>query len=370
MTSSQIKSVGETPQKHKGGRKGAKHSRPGRNIDPAKQAARDRIATHLKGYLGVEGFISVRERGERLSFVVNGEEVASAYAGQVDCGRKADKTTKLDVKGSNGLYATVLAADMISKSGTAGDPYQGARKKCWVVKSMDADGRETYKPAGIAFVNGVVKELNESAARKCVALWVAGAMTPNSARKEGKRVKANIRTKDGKGTRYIFRLNGNDLAAYYHNGTFETLVGGDAMTFEEYLRSAGIPCANNADGAKRIAKLTATMLSPEFASDIDEQAKFYDDEETLKLATAEAARQRLIPQGVPIEEYYLANWKEGQNPKLIRIVEDVQPQFGGDSPSAKGSRPRTGRKAGKRSAAARPKGSAGSSARFAAALSA
>ena len=371
MTSNHITSKWGTPRNHDGGRKGAKHTGPARDIDPAKRAKRDRIATILKDYLGMEGFVSVRQRGAHLSFCIRGDEIANAEAGQVDSGsgRDGDKATKLAVKGKDGLYASVTVADMASKSGTVAHLDQGAKKKCWIVKVVDANGRATYKPAGMAFVNGEAKPLRESAARKFVALWVAGAMTPNSARKDGKRVKANIRTKDGKGTRYIFRFNGSDTAAYYHDGRFESL-GDNGKPFEEYLRSAGIPCVET--GNERIAEIAKIMVSPGYASDIDEKAEPYDDNmEHFERDLAEAHKA-----GFHIKGYVAGSsildyvWHIDSKGVLRgkRAVEDVAPVLGGEQPR-KQRGPRVGRKAGyKRSVAPRTIGSAETAAKMAAAL--
>ena len=276
----------------------------------ARQTQLDKVATVLKLFIGSEKFISVRESGNTLTFREDGQEIAEATASQDFDDRDE---ASLDIICDDESVVTVTLAAMAAQPAAKGTLDKGSKKRCWIVKSVGDDGGATYKPAGVAYADGEALPVREGAARTAIALQLAWAMSPKSG-KGGKRVKANIRTKDGKGTRYAFRFNGADIAVFYHDGRFKDFAG-DAKPFEYYLAKAGIPCVE--EGNILMARYAAFMLSPKFASDIDESAEPYDNDEAyFARITEEAIRVGLLKNGQSIEDYEVE--VEGATLVLVR----------------------------------------------------
>lgn len=320
---------------HNGPRKGTRNAKSGRKIDAARQAHLDKVATVLKLFIGSEKFISVRERGDTLTFREDGQEIAEATASQ-DFDNRDDAS--IDIICDDESVVTVTLAAMAAQPAAKATLDKGSKKRCWIVKSVGDDGSATYKPAGVAYVDGEAMPVREGAARTSVALQLAWAMTPKSG-KGGKRVKANIRTKDGKGTRYAFRFNGEDVAEFYHDGRFTDLAEGRPL--EHYLARAGIPCVEQ--GNTLMAKCASLMLSPKFASDIDESAEPYDNDEAyFGSITRAAVENGLLEGGQSIEDYEVV--VENGKLTLFRMggrsqIREVEPEFVGSSPAARRPRP-------------------------------
>ena len=385
---------------HKRAGNGAKNAKSGRKIDTARQDRADRLASILKDFLGTDGFISARDRGAVITFRLNGEEIAEAESHQ---DFDNDDCSTICVIADDEEAIPVPLAAMAAQASVVSRLDKGVRRQCWVVKTVGGDGSATYAPAGLASVNGEAMPLRESAARSAVAMQLAWAMSPKSGR-DGKRVKANIRRKDGKGTRYAFRIAGSDIAEWYHDGRFCDL-GGAGRTIEDYLAKTGIQCvlpAEAEDAAEEAArrlkggsrparrdeglagKIASLMDAPGFkAADVAEDAEPYeDDEDYFARVSAAAVKAGLINKGKSIEDFDVVVKKNGMfilvNRKrpdaLVRQRDgslakvsgggaaaaeqgqtvDVEPEFGDVEPSIVGYRAAKKRGASRPSQAAAP----------------
>lgn len=322
---------------HSGPRNGAKPARNGGKAVSARQARLDGLATVLKGFLGTDSFISVRERGTVIVFRENGVEIAEASATQ-NFGDASG--VSIDLVLEDETTERVALAAMSAQQGAVSTLDKGVRRKCWLVKKTGSDGRATYSPAGVAYVDGKAVPVREGAARSFVASQLAWAMTPKS--KGGKRVKFNIRSKDGKGTRYSFRINGTDIAEFYHDGRFEQL-GENARPIEHYLSRANIPCVED---SQLMHKLASCMVSPQFASDIDESVEPYDnDAEQFAEVSESAVEHGLIRSGKSIENFGVKVEKNKKTREEELVLFEIPPKadkrklvdssldFGGSAPS-------------------------------------
>ena len=361
MTGNQ-KTIQWVKPRQNGSRKGAKNAksgRQGRRPVSERQARLDGLATIVKGFIGTDSFVSVRENGPVVLFRENGRVIAQADASQ-DFGGEAEILVDLVLEDDSEV--TVAVAAMKAQQTSVSRLDKGVARKCWLVKTTDGSGRATYRPEGVACVDGKVLPVRESAARSHIAMQIAWAMAPRSAKKDGKRVKFNVRSKDGKGTRYTFRYDGADIAEFYHDGRFEDL-GSEARPLEHYLARAGVPCVE--DGSL-MAKLASCMVSPGYKSDVDEDVDededVYDDDEAYFAGvTAEAVKGGLIGNGQSIENFDFFVRKDGKfqlRPRVNKAklrenrskLRDVELDFGGDEPAiaeaspaerqqAEGSRP-------------------------------
>ena len=363
MTGNQ-KTIQWVKPRQNGSRKGAKNAksgRSGRRPVSERQARLDGLATILKGFIGTDSFVSVRENGPVVLFREAGRVIAQADAAQ-DFGGEAEISVDLVLEDDSEV--TVAVAAMKAQQTSVSRLDKGVARKCWLVKTTDGSGRATYKPEGVACVDGKVLPVRESAARSHIAMQIAWGMTPRSAKKDGKRVKFNVRSKDGKGTRYTFRYDGADIAEFYHDGRFADL-GGEGRPLEHYLARAGVPCVENGG---LMAKLASVMVSPGYKSDVDEgdddddEYDGYDDDEAYFAGvTAAAVKGGLIGSGQSIENFDFFVRKDGKfqlRPRVDRKqlrenrskLRDVELDFGGDEPAiaeaspaerrqAEGSRP-------------------------------
>ena len=320
-----------------GSRKGAKPARNGRKTVSARQARLDGIATVVKGFLGSDNFISVRERGAVLAFREEGVEIAEASATQnFDDAAKVE----IDLILEDETTERVSLEAMSKQAGAVSTLDKGVRRKCWLVRKTGEDGRATYKPAGVAYVDGKAVPVREGTARSFIAMQIAWAMTPKSSKKGAKRVKFNIRSKDGKGTRYTFRYDGTDVAELYHDGRFEDKKNGRQL--EHYLARAGIPCVED---SRLMAKLAGCMVSPRYESDVDESVEPYDNDEAhFADATEKAVEYGLIGKGQSIANFGVRVEKKGAKFVLYELpnregLVDTALDFGGSEPSEDDVRP-------------------------------
>ena len=332
-----------------GSRKGAKSASNGRKTVSARQARLDGIATVVKGFLGSDEFISVRERGAVLVFRECGVEIAEASATQ---NFDDAASVEIDLVLEDETTERVPLEAMRKQAGAVSTLDRGVRRKCWLVRTTGEDGRATYRPAGVAYVDGKAVPVREGTARSFIAMQIAWAMTPKSAKKGAKRVKFNIRSKDGKGTRYTFRYDGTNVAELFHDGRFEDKNG---RPLEHYLARAGIPCVED---SRLMAKLAGCMVSPRYESDIDESAEAYDNDEAhFADATEKAVEYGLIGKGQSIANFGVRVEKKGAKFVLYELpnregLVDPALDFGGSEPSEDDASPAKGQ------AAARPSQSA------------
>lgn len=321
-----------------GPRKGTKSARNGRKPVSARQSRLDGLATALKGFIGSEGFVSVREVGPVIQFRENGAVIAQADGTQ-DFGNAAEAV--IDVVFEDNSEAPATLERMADEKTAVSSLAKGMRRKCWLVKTTDGNGRATYRPEGVAYVDGKAMPVREGAARSFVAMQIAWAMGPKSARKDGKRVKFNVRSRDGKGTRYTFRYDGADIAEFYHDGRFEDLRGDGAKPLEHYLARAGIPCVENGG---LMAKFASCMVSPRYdESDIAEKVEDYDNDEAYFAdVSAQAVKAGLIRDGQSIADFNVVvkkNRKTGEQQFMLfpmvdrRTLVDTDLDFGGAEPS-------------------------------------
>lgn len=338
-----------------GPRKGAKSARNGRKVVSARQARLDGLATVLKGFIGSDNFVSVRDNGPVILFKENGTVIAKANGSQ-DFGSTAEASIKIVLE--DGTEVPVTLAAMAKEQASVSSLEKGTKRKCWLVRTTGDDGRTTYRPAGVAYVDGRAMPVREGAARSFIAMQLAWAMTPAAAKKGGKRVKFNIHSKDGKGTRYTFRYNGADIAEFYHDGRFEDL-GENAKPIEHYLAKAGIPCVDN---SRLMAKLAGCMVSPRFESDIDESVEPYDNDDAHFAGVSETAvKCGLLREGQSIADFGVKVEKNKETrecqlvlfalpPKRAPVDRSklVEPEldFGGDEPSEDDASPSQGPQAG------------------------
>ena len=356
-----------------GSRKGARPARNGRKGVSAEQARLDKLATLLKGFIGSENFVSVRDNGVTILFRENGTVIAKA-----DSSQDFDKVEEaaIDVVLEDKSELAVPLAVMAQQQKSVSHLDKGVRRKCWLVRTTNDNGRTTYRPEGVAYVDGMAMPLRESAARRAIAAQLAWGMTPKSAGKDGKRVKFDIRSKDGKGTRYAFRFNGTDIAEFYHDGRLEA-IGEGAMPIEKCLNKAEILCV---DDSRLMAKVASCLLSPDVKSEADRITRLYDDfknhehddaydgDEAYFAGVTETAVERgWIRKGQHIADfgiYFAKDKKTGEyNFALFAApsrretanrqkIAEPEHDFGGDEPSEDEACPFIGQQAGRHSQSA------------------